>query len=229
MGKFSKEQLEKITQNPVLVDVWAQFKGDFTPDELANIFKKLPEDGDFYKKFEETFKNGDNLNDSARDFLRDIRDGGDDLLKVFTDDPNKISDWNILKDKPYRNIPKYIDYVNNLKTPKLGNAVVPPRLNDYAERFKIQFQEIREQVFQVHHAIPQYIWRNRPDILSESELHSIENLRGIPKDNPGFHQVITNRWTQFYTDFPNFTKEQVLNFAKAIDDEFGKLFVPPVR
>ena len=232
LPKLGEGHFDKIANNPTLIKIWAAFDGD--PDlgeKLANIFKKFPEGGEFYTKFEEVFLENGTLKASAKDFLEDINAGGDELLKLFTDNPNKIDSWYILKDKPYSTVQKYIDYVDNLKTPKLGEAIVPPRLNNYAERFKLFFSEVRDQIFQVHHAIPQFVWRNRPNILSESELHSLENLRGIPKDNPDFHQTITNRWAQFYADFPDldFTSEQVFNFAKAIDDEFGHLFIPPVR
>ena len=67
--------------------------------------------------------------------------------------------------------------------------------------------------------------------MSETELHSLENLRGIPKtSNPELHlSRIRKQWNEFYRTHPNPTKRQLLDFATRIDDELGQLFNPPVR
>jgi hypothetical protein len=56
----------------------------------------------------------------------------------------------------------------------------------------------------------------------------LENLRGIP-NSTGIHGIITGRWTAWYNTHPNFTIQQALDYAKELDDEFGHLFVPPIR
>ena len=45
------------------------------------------------------------------------------------------------------------------------------------------------------------------------------------------HQHITNRWAEFFMNNPQNTTtlQDILNFVKEIDDEFGHLFVPPIR
>ena len=62
-------------------------------------------------------------------------------------------------------------------------------------------------------------------------MHSLQNLRGIPKDlNPELHlRAIRKEWTAWYHANPNATKQQLLEFATKIDDKYGHLFVPPVR
>jgi hypothetical protein len=71
-------------------------------------------------------------------------------------------------------------------------------------------------------------------LAGESKMNSLENLRGIPTDvNPDIQlRKIRKRWTDFYEanpDGPNMTKQKLLDYAKEIDDEFGHLFLPPVR
>jgi len=65
-------------------------------------------------------------------------------------------------------------------------------------------------------------------------MNSLENLRGIPQDiNSEVHlKAIRKRWNDFYDanpDGPNMSKQKLLNFAKQIDNEFGHLFLPPIR
>ncbi|GLU40011.1 hypothetical protein Pssp01_41040 [Pseudomonas sp. NBRC 100443] len=62
-------------------------------------------------------------------------------------------------------------------------------------------------------------------------MHSINNLRGIPKElNSDVHlSAIRKEWNSFYRANPNPTKEQLLTKATEIDDRFGSLFNPPTR
>jgi hypothetical protein len=73
--------------------------------------------------------------------------------------------------------------------------------------------------------------RRYPGVLTEAEMHSIENLRGIPKGlNSDLHLTqIRERWDEFYEMHPQAAREQLLEQAAKIDDEFGSLFIPPVR
>ena len=87
---------------------------------------------------------------------------------------------------------------------------------------------------QIHHAVPRAVQDSRyPGLITFEQLHSLENLRGIPNalrhGNVSLHQHITNQWAAFYQAFPTATLTDVLNFTKQIDDEFGHLFIPPVR
>jgi hypothetical protein len=68
-------------------------------------------------------------------------------------------------------------------------------------------------------------------IITESELHSLDNLRGIPKGtNSDTHlRAIRKEWNAFYDQHPRATKEQLLDKATEIDDKYGHLFDPPIR
>ena len=90
--------------------------------------------------------------------------------------------------------------------------------------------------FNVHHAIEQQVYKSRwPSLFTELEINSIENLRGISGElNTELHlKAIRDRWDEFYDLFPPGgqvpTRQQVLDHAKLIDDEFGKFFSPPIR
>ena len=68
-------------------------------------------------------------------------------------------------------------------------------------------------------------------VVTASEIHSLANLRGIPLAmNSRVHlSQIRKAWNGFYKQFPNPTKQQLLDFATQVDDQFGHLFDPPVR
>lgn len=65
-------------------------------------------------------------------------------------------------------------------------------------------------------------------------MHSLDNLRGIPKSlNNTLHlSTIRVEWNKFYRAFDNAgkvsSKKQLMDYAKAIDDKFGNLFDPPI-
>ncbi|WP_254618369.1 RHS repeat-associated core domain-containing protein, partial [Vibrio metschnikovii] len=83
----------------------------------------------------------------------------------------------------------------------------------------------------VHHAVEQQVLKRYPDVVSESEMHSLENLRGIPKEvNSDVHlSKIRKEWNRFYRENPSPTKQQLLDKATEIDDKFGAQFNPPIR
>ena len=62
-------------------------------------------------------------------------------------------------------------------------------------------------------------------------MHSLDNLRGIPKEiNSDLHlSIIRKEWNRFYKEFPNPTKEQLLNNRLEIDNKYGDLFNPPIK
>lgn len=61
-------------------------------------------------------------------------------------------------------------------------------------------------------------------------MHSLDNLRGIPKEiNSDLHlSKIRKEWNKFYKEFPNPTKEQLLQKRLGIDKKYGHLFKPPI-
>jgi|GEM_PF-2856842 len=124
---------------------------------------------------------------------------------------------------------KALDYANKLrKGPLLGSSVTP----DYRFVFKSNtIDDIYDLVGEVHHAIPQKVYDNYDGIITRQQLHSLENLRGIPKNLPApdFHDEITDRWRIWFNNNADFDLDDALGFAKTIDDEFGHRFIPPIR
>lgn len=102
--------------------------------------------------------------------------------------------------------------------------------NDYKQTFFEAHPETRGKVV-VHHAVEQQVKTKYPGLVSDAEMHSLGNLRGIPKGiNSDLHlSKIRKSWNQFYRNNPNPTKQQLLDHATKIDDQFGHLFDPPVR
>lgn len=102
---------------------------------------------------------------------------------------------------------------------------------NYRATFFNAYPGTRGSVF-VHHAVEQRVLRKYPGVVSESEMHSLENLRGIPKKlNPELHlRKIRREWDAFDRDFEGKnvlpTKEQLLKKAHEIDVKYGYQFRP---
>lgn len=151
---------------------------------------------------------------------------------------DKIGTWTTSKTEQIWNIVKkniklasnsdFWKYVDDLAQPKFGSYFATS--NTYAQNFKSKFSEVYNEIGQVHHAVPQAVLNKYPNLnITQDMMHSLENLRGIPSNGTLNHQTITNIWSQFYSNYPNATLQQILNKAKDIDDTYGHLFVPPVR
>ena len=82
----------------------------------------------------------------------------------------------------------------------------------------------------VHHAVEQQTLKRYPGVVAESEIHSLENLRGVPNEvNSDVHlSKIRKEWNRFYRQNPKPTKQQLLEKATEIDKGYGDQFVPPV-
>lgn len=84
----------------------------------------------------------------------------------------------------------------------------------------------------VHHAVEQQVLKKWPGLFSKEFMHSLENLRGIPKElNNTLHlSDIRKEWNQFYKTFKDVTpsKDDVLEYAVYIDKKYGHLFNPPL-
>ena len=102
--------------------------------------------------------------------------------------------------------------------------------NDYRATFFAAHPELKGQVV-VHHAVEQQVLTRYPGLFTESDINSIENLRGVPTDtNSDLHlSQIRRAWNQFYRSNPNPTREQVLQQARQIDSQFGSEFRPSVK
>lgn len=103
----------------------------------------------------------------------------------------------------------------------------------YKEVFFKAFPALRGKVV-VHHAIEQQVMRKYPGVIAEAEMHSLSNLRGIPKKlNNTLHlSDIRKSWNKFYKRFDDAgitpTRQQIDRYAESIDKKFGHLFDPPI-
>jgi len=104
----------------------------------------------------------------------------------------------------------------------------------YKKVFFDAFPALKGKVV-VHHAVEQQVWKKWPGLFDDAFKNSLDNLRGIPKTiNSDLHlSKIRIEWNKFYKKFDNAniipTKEQVLEYAKAIDKKWGHLFDPPIK
>lgn len=101
---------------------------------------------------------------------------------------------------------------------------------DYAENFFARHPDLRGQVW-VHHAVEQQTLTRYPHALTPAQLHSYENLRGIPNDlNSRVHlSAIRKEWNEFYRSNPRATATDLLRKATEIDNKYGHLFNPRLR
>ena len=154
----------------------------------------------------------------------------DRIWDVFKNLPPQRLDraWNILKNTSTKFSEKALKYVDDVRTPMLGGYFAT--ISTYSSKFKSQFPELAGQIGEVHHAVPQKVLNKYPNLgITNDMMHSFENLRGIPSNGSLDHTTITNYWEGFFNTHPNATIQDVIGFSKYIDDEFGHLFVPPVR
>jgi len=98
---------------------------------------------------------------------------------------------------------------------------------DYQTTFINAHPELEGKVW-VHHAVPRKVLTRYPGVIAEEEMHSLENLRGIPLDvNRDVHlSQIAKEWNAFYDKNQTASKKQLLDFATEIDGRFGHLFNP---
>jgi hypothetical protein len=76
------------------------------------------------------------------------------------------------------------------------------------------------------------VLRQYPGLFRLEEIHSIENLRGIPVGsvNREIHlSEINSAWNEFYRLRPSPTRDEVLDLATEIDRRLGIFFDPPVQ
>jgi hypothetical protein len=101
---------------------------------------------------------------------------------------------------------------------------------DYRATFFKKHPHLKGKVV-VHHAVEQNVLKRYKGKITPSQMHSIENLRGIPKGqvNGRVHlSEIRKDWNQFYKANPNATQAQILKHATDVDLKFGTNFNPPV-
>lgn len=83
----------------------------------------------------------------------------------------------------------------------------------------------------VHHAVEQQALTKYPGLFTANELHSLENLRGIPHgiNNDVHLSKIRRAWDSFYLDHLTVTREEILAKATEIDALYGPKYLPPHR
>lgn len=109
----------------------------------------------------------------------------------------------------------------------LGHATT----TDYRKTFFDANPGVDPKETVVHHAVEQKVHRAYEGVITPEQLHSLENLRGIPKSiNSDIHlSQIRKAWNKFYATHENPTIEELLEYATGLDDKFGHLFDPPIR
>ncbi|HYO64885.1 MAG TPA: hypothetical protein VEU33_02280 [Archangium sp.] len=100
---------------------------------------------------------------------------------------------------------------------------------NYRETFFTAHPGLRGKVL-VHHSIEQQVLKKYPGLFTEAEIHSLKNLRGIPKSiNPDLHlSKLRRAWNDFYRTHLHPTRQQVIDFAAQLDRQFGAFFDPPL-
>ncbi|MBM2614774.1 hypothetical protein JIG36_04290 [Actinoplanes sp. LDG1-06] len=114
------------------------------------------------------------------------------------------------------------------KPATVGNAAGN---HNYTETFYNANAGTRGNVW-VHHAVEQSVLKKYPGLFTADELHSVENLRGIPKgvvNNRVHLSAIRLAWNDFYKTHPSPTKQEVLDYASQVDDLLGHWFEPRIR
>jgi len=135
-----------------------------------------------------------------------------------------------------RMVGKMTDTLSRLKDAAVPRRFVPPVAKlgkaasaDYKLTFFKAHPELEGKVV-VHHAVEQQALTRYPGLLKEEELHSLENLRGIPNSqNADLHlSQIRKEWNEFYRNNPasGMTKQKLLNKASEIDRRYGGSFTP---
>ncbi|WP_438314739.1 putative T7SS-secreted protein [Streptomyces sp. HUAS TT3] len=102
---------------------------------------------------------------------------------------------------------------------------------NYKKTFFNEHPDLEGKVV-VHHAIEQQTLKRYPGLFKPEEIHSLENLRGIPKGdiNSRIHlSEIRVSWNEFYNNHPNPTRQQVLDHVTKVDDMLGHWFSPRTR
>ncbi len=110
-----------------------------------------------------------------------------------------------------------------------GRTETTVKTTNYRETFFAAHPALRGKVI-IHHSVEQQVLKKYPGLFTEAEIHSLKNLRGIPKSmNLDIHLgKIRRAWNEFYRSYPKPTKRQVLDFAEQLDRQFGALFEPPL-
>ncbi|MBP9134790.1 MAG: hypothetical protein KBF75_12225 [Saprospiraceae bacterium] len=169
-------------------------------------------------------------------------EGGEALRALFGEKVGCVRAWGFYKIKGIDDLATNVnalEYFDELETgAKFGNDGI----TDF-NQLKWKWDELFPSTVNPdgtsklvrHHAVEQQVLNKYPGVLTDIEMQSISNLRGIPKDiNPDIHlSKIRIEWIDFYRQFDNSgtipTKQQLLEKATEIDQMFGHYFIPPLK
>jgi hypothetical protein len=75
------------------------------------------------------------------------------------------------------------------------------------------------------------VLKKYPGGFTKSEMHSLENLRGVPNDVNGNVHLgeIRILWNKFYKAHPTATRQQLLDYATYVDHLLSDMFGPRIR
>lgn len=189
---------------------------------------------DYVTKFVKSIKKHPAIGNNdvnANKIVNDVKEVIKENPKFLKDLYNSIYKWSMLNarlpnDPNVRKIMQksnVYDYLDKVKKPTLGTATT----NNWGDTFKkYNFPDLSPYIQAVHHAFPRQLLKDYPTLFTEKAIHSIENLRGIPKSD-NFHQEITNQWTTFLKQ--NRSLKEIEDFALDIDNTFGHRYLPPIR
>jgi hypothetical protein len=142
---------------------------------------------------------------------------------------HSFKSYNLFEGDPPPALVRGSNFLTKAADPKYSASLGRATSTNYKATFFEAHPELEGKVI-VHHAIEQQVLELYPAVISEAELHSLRNLRGIPKEiNSEIHlSQIRKEWNQFYLEHPTATKAQLLEKATEIDLKFGRRFQPPV-
>ncbi|SEA55972.1 RHS repeat-associated core domain-containing protein [Chitinophaga terrae (ex Kim and Jung 2007)] len=141
-----------------------------------------------------------------------------------------FSGWEKINSNPINWLVGASIYVGVISSPTYAATVGNSTTNTYRSTFFAVHPETEGQVV-VHHAIEQQVLKRYPGLFTESEINSLENLRGIPKSmNSDLHlSKIRKAWNEFYKNNPTTTRADLLKKATEIDKIYGRLFLPELN
>lgn len=162
-------------------------------------------------------------------------DGWKDAGNLNTNDKvkSKNGNWEQIKAVNYSSISKKVFNftVKDWHTYFVGSTEWLVHNSCYKRTFFKAFPKLKGKVV-VHHAVEQQVLKKYPGLFDDDFIHSLENLRGIPKElNNDLHlSKIRKEWNKFYKRFDGTTptRLQVLRYKNKIDKMFGHLFNPPL-
>ncbi|MCU0430693.1 MAG: hypothetical protein MUF42_12080 [Cytophagaceae bacterium] len=171
------------------------------------------------------------VDDSYKALLRRDLNESNELFAFLRNNPDKLEAWKILSNSIHSINVTAINYVDMLKG---GTQLSRAPTNDYIKTWRENFPSLQGGNFNVHHSIEQQVQKKWPNLFDEAEINSFPNLRGISGEiNSDVHlSRIRKEWDKFYDEFPDGvipSKQQVLDWAKHVDDMFGQYFSPPIR